>query len=608
MSFLTILKPNKNCFFRKDGNGAMRKKYSAFLVCFLFLLLLILTSGCSNDETKAKSNVIKIAALLPISGELTSKGEVRKLAIERGVEDSNKNWKTEGKDLEFDLIVEDSQSDPEVALIKAEQLWEEGYEIFIAGSSAEIEKLQPWAADCGAIVISYSSTSPTLGSEDDGVFRMVPDDTQQAKALSSLLEYEGIFGIVPVYRDDVYGRELTKLLIEEFTLLNGTISEPVIYQTQETDWDNVVGQASAAIDSLDMEKERIAIVLVSFDEAADILGHSGGVKNMNEVRWFGTDTVTLSPVILDEKEIAQKASEVNVTGVTFGVPESALLHSIQPELESFTEGNFLPDALFAYDIPGMLASVIDQLDRPFSTEKLMGQMISGSETYAGVTGWTLLNKKGDRKYYHYDVWEVLAEGDDTYAWKKTAKYLNAPGVPGYIAPYISTDLGSDQSESFLFGYEGQELNLERALTRAEFTYMLMNATNHTSPEETKEKSTFNDEKDIDPRAKSAVAFAQKYGIIEESDNTFRPNQEITWLEAIAMIVREKQWKLESSITHKQLDGNISEKDRSYITTAIENELITITEEEFVQFMNDSVLLEDAMLLIIEIMKGEEIYE
>src|SRR5690606_42162615 len=100
-----------------------------------------------------------------------------------------------------------------------------------------------------------------------------------------------------------------------------------------------------AVDSLDMEKERIAVVLVAFDEIAGMLEQSDQEDSMDEIRWFGTDTVTLSPVILEEKEIAEKASQVNLTGVTFGIPDSPLFNTIQSEIETITEGAFLPDAL-----------------------------------------------------------------------------------------------------------------------------------------------------------------------------------------------------------------------------------------------------------------------
>nr|WP_186324872.1 ABC transporter substrate-binding protein [Paenibacillus bovis] len=409
-------------------------KFNIVLVGVLSLTFLLFVAGCSVKETQKDTNVVKLAALLPLSGELESKGEIRKLAIEMGVEDTNKNWEEEGVELQFELTVEDSESDPEVVLSKAKKLWSEGHKIFIVGSSAEVEQLQPWASEKGAIVISYSSTSPALGIAGDSVYRMVPDDTEQAKALAELLVYEGIYGVVPVYRNDIYGSELTKLFTEEFESYYGLLTEPITYQPKETDWEHVLKKMADAVDSLDMEKERIAVVLVAFDEIAGMLEQSDQEDSMDEIRWFGTDTVTLSPVILEEKEIAEKASQVNLTGVTFGIPDSPLFNTIQSEIETITEGDFLPDALFAYDIPGMLASVMNQLKDPFDSEELMNNMIKGSATYAGVTGWTYLNEKGDRQYYHYDVWEVQEDKDGSYNWNQTAKYVRNPGLPGYISP------------------------------------------------------------------------------------------------------------------------------------------------------------------------------
>lgn len=409
----------------------MKKKLFYMTFTILSAVLLIFITGCVKEEEDSKG--IKIAALMPLSGELGSKGEIRKIAIEKGIEDANAKFKEKEMDVKFNLTVEDSKSDPDEALKKAKKLWEKGYKIFIASSSAEVEKLMPWAKENGAIVLSGSSTSPSLGVAGDGVFRLVPDDTQQAAALASLLEFEGIYGIVPIYRDDVYGRELVDLLTKEFKNVHGIVSDPIKYQPKETKWDEILTNVSKSIDNLKLEKNRIAVVLVSFDEIGDILQASEKVEGLNEVRWFGTDTVALSPVILKDEKIAKIADKVKLTGVTFGIPDSELFETLQNEFKSNDKWEFLPDAFFAYDIPLMLATVVSQLEDPFNTEDLMNKMIEGSGIYAGVTGWTLLNEKGDRTYYHYDIWEVQKK-DDHYEWNKTAKYLRNPGLPGFVSP------------------------------------------------------------------------------------------------------------------------------------------------------------------------------
>src|SRR5690606_10831650 len=135
--------------------------------------------------------------------------------------------------------VVDSRSDPDTALAAAMQLWDRGYRIFIVSPSAEVERLQPWAAANDALVVSHSSTSPPLSVADNSVFRLVPTDAEQAKALTALLVYEGILGVVPVYRNDIYGRSLTELLTEEFTQMHGLVSRPIVYEPQHSDWPKV---------------------------------------------------------------------------------------------------------------------------------------------------------------------------------------------------------------------------------------------------------------------------------------------------------------------------------------------------------------------------------
>ncbi|MHA0856811.1 ABC transporter substrate-binding protein [Paenibacillus sp. CMAA1364] len=576
-----------------------RKSIKVVLWC-LCLILILPSTTLASGAYQGNDSIIKLAAMLPISGELASKGEIRKLAIEKGVEDANQRFKMNGKDMQFQLAVEDSQSDPVVVLRKAQKLWEKGYNIFIVGSSNEVQSLQSWAEQCGAIVISYSSTSPALSVADDGIFRMVPNDIEQAKALASLLEYEGVNGIIPVYRNDIYGRQLTKLVAEEFTQMHGVVGEAIAYDSQQANWADVSSRITKEIHKLGIERERVAILLIAFDEAADLLQHS---EALSDVRWFGSDTVTLSPVILNKEDTAKQANKVKLKGVTFGLPDSPELQAIQLELAKSTNGIVLPDAMFAYDIPGMLASIIGQMDSPFNIGNLKNSMIEGSGIYAGITGWTILNNTGDRKYYHYDIWEVQM-GKEGYMWDKTAKFVRNPGAPGYIQPLQSSEsIDNDQTTSYLFGYEGQAIDLKRTLTRAEFTYMLMNSLHPDASIDKSLKPTFVDKELIDVRARTAVAKAQQEGIVTGyGKNEFKPNQVITWYEAIGMIVKALDWQVPVNGENEvKLDFVAPTWAKPYLKTALERGLIQMT-EQFSHVISGSIELGDVSHIMLEIMK------
>src|SRR5690606_27206370 len=111
-------------------------------------------------------------------------------------------------------------------------------------------------------VISYSSTTPALAAADDSVFRMVPDDSNQAQALAAVLVEAGIYGFVPVFRDDVYGQQLYHYLQEEFATYYGITTDPVIYPSGEDDWDKVATEIADRVDELNMLPGNKAVVML----------------------------------------------------------------------------------------------------------------------------------------------------------------------------------------------------------------------------------------------------------------------------------------------------------------------------------------------------------
>lgn len=573
----------------------------------LILIASIILSGFTPHtmEKQSEYTYVSIAALLPLSGELSSKGKIRKLAIEKGVEDANARWQLENSHVQFALEIIDSHSDPTVALEQANRLWHDGVRIFIVGSSSEVESLQQWAHDKEVIIISYSSTSPTLGIAGDGIFRMVPNDLEQAKALAELLVFDGIYGIVPVYRNDIYGNQLVEHLIGEFTEQFGIVSAHVIYEPLETNWSDVSSRITEEVEQLGLKNEQIGIVLISFDEITDILLAS---EPSPDIRWYGADTVTLSPAVLNDLEAAEIAHQVQLKGTTFGLTDSEALLSIQNDLLRASDGIVLPDALFAYDIPNMLASIIDQLGQSTDIQSLKDFFVEGSATYAGITGWTILDEQGDRKYYHYDIWEVK-DSELTYNWEKVAKYIRSPGVPGFINPVIGNDGEiEDQDASYLFGYPDLAFDVERSISRAEFTLMLMSALKGQFIVEESTVPTFIDQDEIDYRALNEVAVAQKLGIIQGYGNDdFRPNRDITWFEAISMVVKVLDLDADDVTDVPEYSWlysfHIPDWAENSVLTAIVGNIISPLDHDISYLWHD-FLLGDAILLIFDIMQRE----
>ncbi|WP_149466263.1 ABC transporter substrate-binding protein [Paenibacillus antarcticus] len=400
------------------------KRYGFLVLTILWIILLM---ACSDGD-KNNTGPIGIGAILPLTGELSSKGEARETALHLAMDEIDTYLDKANLGFNMQLTVKDSKSDPEETLKQAKALHEEGTDILIVGSSAELTLLKSWSDSNDVVVISYSSTAPSLAVDKDSIYRVVPNDYQQAKALATLLSEQGIRKIIPVQRNDVYGRELSQQLIMEFKELGGKAASPVIYEPGSTDFKSTVSQMEQQLENSDIDPDSVGIVLFSFDEVIPLLEQADA---LNHVRWFGTDTTVLNSALINNVEAATFAATVNFMGVTFGINDTPLFQEVQKKLQEKLKTQVIPDAIFAYDIPWMLVTAFENMDNPDDAVELKANLVELSAKYAGATGWMLLDYKGDRKYSLYDIWQVK-ENSSKVSWIKTAQYRRDPGLSGFI--------------------------------------------------------------------------------------------------------------------------------------------------------------------------------
>jgi ABC-type branched-subunit amino acid transport system substrate-binding protein len=96
-------------------------------------------------------------------------------------------------------------------------------------TSAELKATQEYANTNGILLISPSSTAPSLSIAGNNVFRFVPDDTHQAQAISKLMWDDGIRVVIPFWRTDVYGNDFVKAMKHSLQELGGRVDNGVGY-------------------------------------------------------------------------------------------------------------------------------------------------------------------------------------------------------------------------------------------------------------------------------------------------------------------------------------------------------------------------------------------
>jgi branched-chain amino acid transport system substrate-binding protein len=386
------------------------------------LLIATLWSGCVESTKKAtsESEDITIGALLPLTGSVASIGEASRVALEVSAEDINSYYSGLGSGKNVKLIVRDTKSDPETALEQLKELDKMGIKLVIGPQgSTEAAAVLEYANRNGIVLLSTASTAPALAVPNDNLYRFVPDDTNQGLVLARMMKDEGISTVIPMYRNDVWGKGLAGEVEKSYKALNGTVLEGVAYETANKNLSAEVEALNKKVIAATSEngKRSVAVLLCSYDEATEIFALARNYPALSEVKWYGTDGMALNKKLINDKNAASFAAATNVTAPIYGYEgENDIYQVTGPKIEKRL--GRIPEsyALTAYD--ALWIATFVNLDAVADNDKSIEMaMDTLTDTYYGISGWAILNENGDRKYWDYDIWKVTEE-KGSYKWEK----------------------------------------------------------------------------------------------------------------------------------------------------------------------------------------------
>ena len=391
-------------------------KYGISAIMLIILAAVIFCCGCTGTEATSVDQdgvtEITVGVLLPLSGDFSEAGEAGKAALEVAREDINDHFASTEMDCQVQLVIEDTQTDPAIALEKLKLLDSQGIRMVIGpGSSAELEAIRTYADQHGMIIVCTMSTAPSLAIVGDNVFRFASPDNYQADAMAYYLEEDGITAIVPVWRGDVWGDDLRHLTAAAFVNRSGSVLDGVRYDPNQEDYTGVVaeldcqvGQAIAA-----QGKENVGVYAVTFDEAAAIMTAAAETGNLTQVRWYGCDGNILLDSLTTPGEVARFAVQTNFTGPTvwedtYSPGYEAAYSKIQDRLER------QPDAycMASYDALWIVALTGAQADSMDVSELKNTLPVMAANTNGTFCSEMDLNAAGDWSAAQY--WFKVGEG------------------------------------------------------------------------------------------------------------------------------------------------------------------------------------------------------
>ncbi|MCX6689307.1 MAG: penicillin-binding protein activator [Methanoregula sp.] len=403
------------------------------IIALLLIFTGIVFSGCLGQQTSPlASKEIVIGALVPLTGDWSSKGQNFSGAITLAVQDVNDNLASSGSPDRVKLLVEDTATDPDVAQEKIRNLHDAGVRVVVGpATSAEIIAVKDWADQHGMVIIGYASTSPALSIPGDNVFRLVPDDSRQGEAMAAFMNQSGIRVVIPVVRNDTWGTNLLLATKNRFEKSGGVITAGYPFEPGTRDYAPIVRNLSIDVAAAQHQygTGAVGVYAIGFDELVPLFSSAANDPVLGSVRWFGSDGSAKADALVKNATAARFAVKTGFSAPVYGVEkETGSVVNLTQRIKAITGSE--PDgySLAAYDATAIAARSL-MVSRDAPADQLKKAVEFTADYYYGITGWTKFVASGDRAYAVYPFWTIQAH-NGTYAWERIATYKSDPDQPG----------------------------------------------------------------------------------------------------------------------------------------------------------------------------------
>ena len=362
-------------------------------IILTFVLIYTCSVVCASSPHATPEWNLTVGALLSLHGDNSNGGISSQIALKIAEADINKLFSTLGRTIRVRVVVKDSQSDPDVTLKALKELQTQGIRIIIGPEESQpLSFVRKYADDNGIVLISGSSTAPSLAIRNDTTFRLVPNDDTLAHNLVALMNRDGIKVIIPLARKDVWGDAMLDAIKKEFGLKGGTMRDAVRYDPSTENFSHELNLLHSEITRSVDGNGSVAVCVAAFDEIVPIFSQANGDSVLSSVKWYDCDT---SAIALSRN---QKASEFAVSTQflfpRYGIESDpryeqirkAVMNETGREADTFAVNDY--DALWLITYTYLMAGSDD-------TDAFKRVFPLVAETYKGNIGWMKLNDAGD---------------------------------------------------------------------------------------------------------------------------------------------------------------------------------------------------------------------
>ncbi len=295
----------------------------------------------TTTAAPAGGEALKLATLLPLTGDLSPFGPGMEQAVQLAVDEANAAGGVHGESVVRDGF--DTATNPDTAPTEADKIIAGGYQAEVGAASSGIS-LSVIDALTGSdvLMISPSNTSPQFSSYDaNGLyFRTVPSDALQGEYIAALLETRGVQNVGIIYRQDSYGEGLNDAFQSNF---GGAVAIAVPYSPEDLDAASIVTQV--------VEAAPDAVLFIGFPETGVPIHQEAFKQELlkadQSIPWFYTDGM-LDPTFVESTGLDPTVF-TGFEGTAPGTPEGEAAAQFATRFVAATGGEFTLFAPQSYD-------------------------------------------------------------------------------------------------------------------------------------------------------------------------------------------------------------------------------------------------------------------
>lgn len=332
-----------------------------------------------------KESVIKLGAILPLTGDAASYGESESRAIQIAIDEINKDGGVNGNNLE--LVLEDGKCDPQAGGSAAQKLVNiDAVKIILGGAcSGETLAAAKITEPAKVILISPSASSPKVTEAGDFVFRTYPSDALAGK-IAAKYAYKELNGKKAALITELtdYAQGLREVYKSAFTSLGGKVVADETYKTGDTDFRTQILKIKSA------NPDVVYVVPQSFTPGVAIM------KQLKENKVLAK--LTTAEVLLDRQGVKDNAQVLEgIIGVEPAVdwdknPKASALSSAHRAKYKSDPGTFSANA---YDAVYLIAGALEATAKDAIDTLKVRDWLYAVKDWPGAVGPLTIDMNGD---------------------------------------------------------------------------------------------------------------------------------------------------------------------------------------------------------------------